>query len=104
VASLRHTAREVPAEAFELAWQYELCFAGAACLGVWLHTDAAEAGALWRDGVWLAGCLARVLSLFGQEQEEDAQTHLRLADLLLQTPQSQTLSVRADLKERQNPS
>ena len=105
VAALRHTAREVPAEAFELAWRYELCFAGAASLGVWLHTDAAEAGALWQDGVWLAGCLARVLSLLGHEQEEDsAQAYLRLADLLLQTPQGRTLSVQADLDGRQDPS
>jgi alkylation response protein AidB-like acyl-CoA dehydrogenase len=103
MATLRPAAREVPAEAFESAWQYELCFAGAACLGAWLHTDVAEAGALWRDGTWLAGCLARVLSLLGHEQEDDgAQAYSRLADVLLQTPQNGAFSVLADLEEAQD--
>lgn len=89
LAAHRPTPRDVPPEAFTLAWRYELCFAGAACLRVWLHNNdvlaAPEAGgALWQDATWLSACLASVLLQLGVIQEEDcAQAYDSLAEVLL---------------------
>jgi len=82
------TARDVPAAAFELARRYELCFAGAACVHLWLHNFTASrdepAAALWRDGLWLRAALARVLDQLGARRERaDLAVHDRLAEQLL---------------------
>ncbi len=68
MAAHKPSAREVPAEAFETARRYALCFSAAACLRLWLANrswrggDAAEGSTgLWTDALWLAGCLTRVL-------------------------------------------
>ncbi|MEV4441059.1 acyl-CoA dehydrogenase [Streptomyces sp. NPDC049577] len=59
---------------FTRARHYALCLAGAACLGLWLHShEAAEAreatgartGGPWRDGLWLRAALRRVLAHLG---------------------------------------
>ncbi|MDQ1919270.1 acyl-CoA dehydrogenase family protein [Massilia pseudoviolaceinigra] len=55
--------REVPPAAFDLARRYELCFAGAACVGYWLANHAANQGApLWQDALWLEAALVRLLA------------------------------------------
>jgi len=87
------TARDVPAAAFELARRYELCFAGAACVHLWLHNFTAPwatvsrdepTAALWRDGLWLRAALARVLDQLGARRERaDLAVHDRLAEQLL---------------------
>lgn len=50
---------------FEDAKRYALVFAGACCLGLWLHSHRAaergRTGELWRDGLWLNAALARLL-------------------------------------------
>lgn len=66
MAALRDTQAEVPPAAFDAARRFALCFAAAACVGLWTHSRA-EAGAgatasLWRDGLWLRAALARLLS------------------------------------------
>jgi alkylation response protein AidB-like acyl-CoA dehydrogenase len=64
LAGYRPVPREVPAFAFDLAWRYAACFAGAACLHLWLrnYMDAQD-DPLWMDGRWLRACLSRVLGL-----------------------------------------
>lgn len=61
---------DVPPRAFETARSYTLCYAGAACLGVWTaNADRLGEGAtaaLWRDGLWLRGALGRVLARLGE--------------------------------------
>jgi hypothetical protein len=72
--------RDVPASAFLLAQRYELCFAGAACLWMWLANEATHGpqdalwqgapcqdapcqDALWQGALWLRAALARVLTM-----------------------------------------
>ncbi|MFC0433346.1 acyl-CoA dehydrogenase family protein [Kutzneria buriramensis] len=102
VTSYVPSSREVPDSAFTLAARYELCFAGAACMRVWLHSEQAAvaggtAGALWRDGTWLSACLARVLTLLGAAPE-GAGDHAydRLADVVLAVPEDHVLSLVPD--------
>ncbi|MFJ9178083.1 AMP-binding protein [Streptomyces sp. NPDC102360] len=62
LAAYRHTAREVPEEAFALARGYALVYAGAASLQLWLENTgtAVAAGPLWAEAAWLEAVLARV--------------------------------------------
>ncbi|WP_228989521.1 acyl-CoA dehydrogenase family protein [Streptomyces sp. DH8] len=60
MAAHRPTPRDVPADAFDLAHRYTLCAAAAACVQIYLHNRAARTGGLWRDGLWLEACLARL--------------------------------------------
>jgi alkylation response protein AidB-like acyl-CoA dehydrogenase len=57
-------------ESFADAQSYALCFAGAACVGLWLHNheaaSATRTGALWRDGLWLHAALARLVERLGE--------------------------------------
>lgn len=63
MAEHRPTARAVPGEAFDLARDYALCVAGAACLLFWRHNcEEAESGGLWTDALWLEACLTRLLA------------------------------------------
>ncbi|GLX54183.1 acyl-CoA dehydrogenase [Streptomyces hygroscopicus subsp. hygroscopicus] len=99
---------EVPPAAFEAARRYTLCWAGAACLGLWTHStdhvrDDPATGPLWRDGLWLHTVLDRLLrrlgepAAAGEETYEDllgalraARTEGRLFSLLPQrTPERQ---------------
>lgn len=82
LAAMAPAPRDVPAEAFALAARYELCFAGAACLQLWLRNidsiathlgglgDDGEAGpdeavGLWRDALWLEAGLRYVIDRLG---------------------------------------
>jgi hypothetical protein len=80
-------SREVTAAAFTLAWRYEICFAGAACLRVWLHNASGQAKHLaadspWRDPTWLSACMAYLLKLLNVEADGDL-AYGRLADRML---------------------
>ncbi|RKH63015.1 acyl-CoA dehydrogenase family protein [Corallococcus llansteffanensis] len=81
------SARDVPPEAFHLAEHYEACFAGAACLQLWLGHAREARGPLWKDALWLEACLVRVLSrLCPEEQHGDASVFDRLADVVVDAP------------------
>ncbi|WP_063762130.1 acyl-CoA dehydrogenase family protein [Streptomyces sp. NRRL F-5123] len=66
MAAVRDVQTEVPPAAFDAARRFALCFAGAACVGLWTYSHAeAEAGGtapLWRDALWLRAALARLLA------------------------------------------
>ncbi|MYV68398.1 acyl-CoA dehydrogenase, partial [Streptomyces sp. SID2131] len=83
MATVRFTPRAVPGEAFELAERYELCFAAAGALHLWLHGTATGAA----DTTWLRGCLVKALTDLG-EPVAAAETDVldALADLLLDGP------------------
>ena len=78
-AEMARTADPAPAaspRAFDLARRYSLCFAAAACLGLWAHNHLGtakggpdRADPLWRDGVWLRAALHRLLAQFGGVSE-----------------------------------
>ncbi|MEU0526584.1 acyl-CoA dehydrogenase family protein [Streptomyces niveus] len=77
---------EVPAAAFEVARRYTLCWAGAACIGLWTQSadslrDDAATGALWRDGLWLRAALDRLLVRLG-EPAADGETYDELLGAL----------------------
>ncbi|HEU5334128.1 MAG TPA: acyl-CoA dehydrogenase family protein [Actinocrinis sp.] len=70
--------------AFETARRYAVCFAAAACLGLWAHNRPGRDGGaangraydrdvhadpLWRDGVWLRAALDRLLARLGDPSE-----------------------------------
>lgn len=58
---------DVPTADFDLARRYELCFAGAAALRLWLHNRERHDGlAIWEDATWLRACLSRVLRTLGR--------------------------------------
>ncbi|MFH8983033.1 acyl-CoA dehydrogenase family protein [Streptomyces varsoviensis] len=91
MAALRRTPRDVPPTAFHLAERYELLYAGAAALRLWLHNaptaDPAAGPQLWRNGLWLAAALAAVLTRLGHPVDEShAAAYDRVADLLLAAP------------------
>ncbi|MDN3022226.1 acyl-CoA dehydrogenase family protein [Streptomyces sp. S.PB5] len=74
-------AAGVPYEAFETARRYCLCFAGAACLGLWLHNRLVATDGVWRDGVWLRAALDRLLVRLGEQQgPADPEAYERLLD------------------------
>ncbi|WP_367045439.1 acyl-CoA dehydrogenase family protein [Streptomyces sp. Je 1-332] len=80
---------DVPPAAFETARRYTLCYAGAACVGLWAHSAERAAqgatGPLWCDGLWLRAALDRVLVRLGEPGDgeprmyEELLAHLRLA-------------------------
>ncbi|GAA3093444.1 acyl-CoA dehydrogenase family protein [Streptosporangium carneum] len=82
-----HVPRTVqaPASAFRLAERYELLFAGAAALWLWLGaSERRQDGPLWRDALWLRGCLVWVLSALGAENaSQDQEVWDLLAEQLL---------------------
>ncbi|MEV1004738.1 acyl-CoA dehydrogenase [Nonomuraea sp. NPDC050202] len=51
-----------PPEAFHLAQRYELCFAAAACLHLWVHNRTRVASGLWDEAAWLTACLGFLLA------------------------------------------
>jgi hypothetical protein len=72
IASRTETVAEAAAESFQQARAYALCFAGAACAGLWLHSGASPEALLadaerelWQDGLWLEAVLTRILDLLG---------------------------------------
>lgn len=94
--SHQNALADVSPQAFETARRYTLCFAAAACLGLWAHnhnalpteqeqdpegaqrpegaqgSDAAGLGRVWRDGVWLRAALDRLLVRLGEPGGDDS--------------------------------
>jgi alkylation response protein AidB-like acyl-CoA dehydrogenase len=68
------------------AERYEWCFAGAAALALWAANPQHHDHGWWRDGGWLAGCLALVLEGLGVRPPEASAVFNRLGSLLL-TPE-----------------
>jgi alkylation response protein AidB-like acyl-CoA dehydrogenase len=52
----------IPQQAFDVARDFELCFAAAAAIRLWIpgRTDPVSSGALWSDGLWLCGALTLI--------------------------------------------
>lgn len=78
--------REVPSAAFDLARRYELCFAGAACIQLWLLNHSSlcggdEGASLWRNELWLQAALVRVLTQLTPTAEHLA-SDVEIYDLL----------------------
>ncbi|MEV5986218.1 acyl-CoA dehydrogenase family protein [Streptomyces sp. NPDC052051] len=78
---------DVPPAAFEVARRYTLCWAGAACLGLWTHSvdrmqDDPRTGPLWRDGLWLHTALDRLLVRLGEPAAADRETYEALLGTL----------------------
>ncbi|MFJ6569133.1 acyl-CoA dehydrogenase family protein [Streptomyces sp. NPDC091292] len=78
---------EVPPAAFEVARRYTLCWAGAACLGLWTHStdhvrDDPGTGELWRDGLWLHTALDRLLVRLGEPAAAGPDTYEELLGAL----------------------
>ncbi|MEZ7154946.1 acyl-CoA dehydrogenase family protein [Streptomyces sp. MAD19A] len=75
------TPRDVPQPAFDLAAEYELCFAGAALVHLWLDSARTQ-----YDSLWLQAGLALVLGRLGLRIDEArAEAFDHLADQLLRT-------------------
>nr|QRW40801.1 hypothetical protein [bacterium] len=83
----RPAGRDVPQASLDLAEKYELCFAGAAALQVWLAESARpESGsALWSGALWVEGVLTLVLRRLGRDRDA-GEVYGRLAAVLLATP------------------
>lgn len=83
VAALSPTPREVPTEAFELARRYEVCFAAAAAVHLWLAEPRPERrGPLWDEALWLEATLDQALSRLNPTAQRESQ-HLDCADRLV---------------------
>jgi alkylation response protein AidB-like acyl-CoA dehydrogenase len=82
----RAVVSDVPPAAFDVARQYSLCLAGAACLGLWTHNHRAaqtgSTGPLWRDGVWLWPVLDRLLGRLGEPDTGDPDAYAPLLERL----------------------
>ncbi|MFF8774148.1 acyl-CoA dehydrogenase family protein [Kitasatospora sp. NPDC015120] len=65
IGAYRPVPAGAPAEAFDLAERYARCLAAAAAVHLWLRnrdSELAVAGhGLWDSGLWLEGCLVRLL-------------------------------------------
>ncbi|WP_203924698.1 acyl-CoA dehydrogenase [Rugosimonospora africana] len=86
----RRLPQRVPAEAFELAERYEVCFAAASCLHLWLRSESAVANISHvRDSMlWLQACLTWTLTRLGAVSVADggAGVYDALADAMTRLP------------------
>ncbi|MEV7870619.1 acyl-CoA dehydrogenase family protein [Streptomyces sp. NPDC088124] len=87
MAEYQDVLAEVPAAAFEVARRYALCWAGAACTGLWTRSaghvrDDPGTGALWRDGLWLHTALDRLLVRLGEPATAGRETNEELLGAL----------------------
>jgi hypothetical protein len=93
LAGVRAAARPAAAS-FELAGQYEICFAMAACLHLWEaghRVGGITNAALWEDALWTRACLRELTGRLGYghpaaaRARADMQTANRLVDWLAAT-------------------
>jgi alkylation response protein AidB-like acyl-CoA dehydrogenase len=64
ISKYNPSSNNTPTESFMLAMQYELCFAGAACLQLWLNTHKILSNckpSLWQNAFWLEASLTFIL-------------------------------------------
>ncbi|CAM5641519.1 Acyl-CoA dehydrogenase family protein OS=Streptomyces tendae OX=1932 GN=GUR47_32390 PE=3 SV=1 [Streptomyces tendae] len=81
MATVRYSPRAVPGHAFGLAEQYELCFAAAAAVHLWLRRPDRV------DETWLRACLVKALTDLGEPVEaSDRDAFDVLTDVLLSAP------------------
>ncbi|MGW7569766.1 acyl-CoA dehydrogenase family protein [Streptomyces tendae] len=81
MATVRYSPRAVPGHAFGLAEQYELCFAAAAAVHLWLSRPDRV------DETWLRACLVKALTDLGEPVEAaDRDVFDALTDVLLSAP------------------
>ncbi|MCF1596018.1 acyl-CoA dehydrogenase family protein [Streptomyces muensis] len=81
MAAVRFSPRAVPGHAFELAERFELCFAAASALHLWLRGPAVT------DEARLRGCLVKALTDLDEPVDEADREDLdALADALLSAP------------------
>lgn len=88
LAELAPAVKDVPAESFDLAARYELCFAGAACLALWLHNPDRHDDPLWPNATWLRAALRLVLARLGMPTDDDGSFDVLAAAALDGTPLS----------------
>ncbi|MGH3415006.1 MAG: acyl-CoA dehydrogenase family protein [Actinocrinis sp.] len=70
---------DVPPQAFDAARRYTLCFAAAACLGLWAANHETQGdGRVWQDGVWLRAVLDRLLVRLGEAGTDDGAAYEQL--------------------------
>ncbi|MET9188917.1 acyl-CoA dehydrogenase family protein [Streptomyces tendae] len=81
MATVRYSPRAVPGHAFGLAEQYELCFAAAAAIHLWLSRPDRV------DETWLRACLVKALTDLGEPVEAAERDAFDvLTDVLLSAP------------------
>ncbi|MFD7505025.1 acyl-CoA dehydrogenase family protein [Streptomyces sp. NPDC059850] len=83
IAQRREPPGAASAEAFVLAQRYELCFAGAACLVLWLHNEPAPGARWWRDALWVRAALTAALTRLGLDAPAGPDARDLLCDDLL---------------------
>ncbi|MEV5724212.1 acyl-CoA dehydrogenase family protein [Streptomyces pharetrae] len=99
MAAVRFTPRAVPAEAFDLAERYELCFAAACALHLWLRATPATGDGTPAPDTWLRGCLVKALTDLGEPVDDaEAQALDDCADLLLGRPPGHFVSLLDQLR------
>ncbi|MER5299609.1 acyl-CoA dehydrogenase [Streptomyces lasiicapitis] len=83
IARLRPVAGPLPTATMRLAERYEWCFAGAAALALWGANPKHHDRHVWREALWLRGCLALVLEGLGAPAPEAPGVFDELGRLLL---------------------
>lgn len=89
-------ARDVSTDAFALAERYELVFAGAAALHLWLANPGRHEDPLWREALWVRAALGNVLHRLDGGRPDRAVLD-DLADHILASPAPISLLRREDL-------
>ncbi|WNE94153.1 acyl-CoA dehydrogenase [Streptomyces luomodiensis] len=102
MAAIRFSPRAVPVRAFELAERFELCFAAASALQLWLR--AATRAEHPRSETWLLGCLVKALTDL-REPVDDADRAVLddLADEVLAHPSAPFPSIHDRLEPTGSP-
>ncbi|MFB8139947.1 acyl-CoA dehydrogenase family protein [Streptomyces parvus] len=83
IAECREAPGAASAEAFERAKRYELVFAGASALALWLHNQPSPGARWWRDALWVRACLTVVLGRLGLDPAAGPDARDLLCDELL---------------------
>ncbi|MDX2599667.1 acyl-CoA dehydrogenase [Streptomyces caniscabiei] len=83
IARVRPSVGPPDTPTMRLSERYEWCFAGAAAIALWLANPQHHDRPGWREGMWLRGCLALVLSGLGVRDQEADSAFAELCDHLL---------------------
>ncbi|MFF9221771.1 acyl-CoA dehydrogenase family protein [Streptomyces viridosporus] len=87
LAAHRPTAGAGAAADFDLARRYELCFAGACAVHLWVHNESAvgDGSPVWADARWVRACLNRVLRALGGPVDREPDVADALVEELVRT-------------------